>query len=181
TPARRDEPGPPCAEQYQRRSPPPTSSTPLATFRGVLVLGRQGGLDHFLREGVVASRMRVEIAEQPEALGRTFDALLPQVAELRALAGEARQVLFIARGSSDNAAVYGHYLLSARAGRLPSLASPPLATAHPPRPPPPPAHPPPRPPPPGRRPGLCRSPVRPHRGGRGPSRLGPPARRADGG
>ena len=78
----------------------------------------------------MASRMRVEIAEQPEALGRTLDALLPQVAELRALAGEARQVLFIARGSSDNAAVYGHYLLSARAGRLTSLASPSLATAY---------------------------------------------------
>src|SRR5215204_4627845 len=79
---------------------------------------------------MVASRMRAEIAEQPEALGRTLDALLPQVAELRALAGEARQVLFIARGSSDNAAVYGHYLLSARAGRLTSLASPSLATAY---------------------------------------------------
>ena len=78
----------------------------------------------------MASRMRVEIAEQPEALGRTFDALLPQVAELRALAGEPRQVLFIARGSSDNAAVYGQYLCSARAGRLTTLAAPSLATAY---------------------------------------------------
>jgi fructoselysine-6-P-deglycase FrlB-like protein len=78
----------------------------------------------------VASRMRAEIAEQPEALGRTFDALLPRVAELGALARDTRQVLFIARGSSDNAAVYGHYLLSARAGRLASLASPSLATAY---------------------------------------------------
>ena len=63
----------------------------------------------------MASRMRAEIAEQPEALGRTFDALLPRVAELGALARDTRHVLFIARGSSDNAAVYGHYLLSARA------------------------------------------------------------------
>ena len=75
-------------------------------------------------------RMRVEIAEQPEALRRTFEALLPQVGELRALATDTRQVLFIARGSSDNAAVYGQYLCSARAGRLASLAAPSLATVY---------------------------------------------------
>jgi glucosamine 6-phosphate synthetase-like amidotransferase/phosphosugar isomerase protein len=78
----------------------------------------------------VPSRMRVEIAEQPEALGVTFDALLAQVGELEALGRGTRQVLFIARGSSDNAAVYGQYLCSARAGRLASLASPSLATAY---------------------------------------------------
>jgi fructoselysine-6-P-deglycase FrlB-like protein len=78
----------------------------------------------------VPSRMRVEIAEQPEALRRTFEALLPQVGELRALARDTRQVLFIARGSSDNAAVYGQYLCSARAGRLASLAAPSLATVY---------------------------------------------------
>ena len=76
------------------------------------------------------SWMRVEIAEQPEALRRTFEALLPQVGELRALARDTRQVLFIARGSSDNAAVYGQYLCSARAGRLASLAAPSLATVY---------------------------------------------------
>lgn len=81
-------------------------------------------------EGVVPSRMRVEIGEQPAALRRTFDALLPQVAELKALARDTRQVLFIARGSSDNAAVYGQYLCAARAGRLASLGSPSLATAY---------------------------------------------------
>jgi glucosamine 6-phosphate synthetase-like amidotransferase/phosphosugar isomerase protein len=74
--------------------------------------------------------MRVEIAEQPEALRRTFQELLPQVGELRTLARETRQVLFIARGSSDNAAVYGQYLCSARGGRLASLASPSLATTY---------------------------------------------------
>jgi glutamine---fructose-6-phosphate transaminase (isomerizing) len=74
--------------------------------------------------------MRIEIAEQPEALGTTFDALLAQVGELAALGRDTRQVLFIARGSSDNAAVYGQYLCSARAGRLASLASPSLATAY---------------------------------------------------
>ena len=76
------------------------------------------------------SRMRTEIAEQPEALRRTFEALLPQAGELEALGRPTRQVLFIARGSSDNAAVYGQYLCSARAGRLASLASPSLATVY---------------------------------------------------
>jgi glutamine---fructose-6-phosphate transaminase (isomerizing) len=74
--------------------------------------------------------MRTEIAEQPQALRRTFEALLPQTGELGALGRATRQVLFIARGSSDNAAVYGQYLCSARAGRLASLASPSLATVY---------------------------------------------------
>jgi fructoselysine-6-P-deglycase FrlB-like protein len=78
----------------------------------------------------VPSQMLSEIAEQPEALRRTFAALLPRIGELEALAGETRQVLFIARGSSDNAAVYGQYLCSARAGRLTTLAAPSLATAY---------------------------------------------------
>jgi len=78
----------------------------------------------------VPSRMRVEIAEQPEALRRTLEALLPQVGALEALGRETRQVLFIARGSSDNAAVYGQYLCSVHAGRLVSLAAPSLATVY---------------------------------------------------
>jgi glucosamine 6-phosphate synthetase-like amidotransferase/phosphosugar isomerase protein len=78
----------------------------------------------------VPSRMRAEIAEQPDALRRTLDSLLPQAGALEALGRETRQVLFIARGSSDNAAVYGQYLCSVRAGRLASLASPSLATVY---------------------------------------------------
>ena len=76
------------------------------------------------------SRMRFEIAEQPDALRRTFDALLPRVGALEALGRETRQVLFIARGSSDNAAVYGQYLCSVHAGRLASLAAPSVATVY---------------------------------------------------
>lgn len=78
----------------------------------------------------MTSQMLSEIAEQPEALRRTFDALVPRIGELEALAAGTRQVLFIARGSSDNAAVYGQYLCSARAGRLTTLAAPSLATAY---------------------------------------------------
>ena len=55
--------------------------------------------------------MAREVAEQPAALARTLDALRPQRGELAALAEGRRAVLFLARGSSDNAAVYGRYLL----------------------------------------------------------------------
>lgn len=76
------------------------------------------------------TRMRSEIAEQPAALRRTLAALLPRVGDVRALAGATRQVLFIARGSSDNAAVYARYLAEAHAGRLATLASPSIATTY---------------------------------------------------
>jgi glucosamine--fructose-6-phosphate aminotransferase (isomerizing) len=78
----------------------------------------------------VSSRMRAEIEEQPAVLARTLAALLPQVPDLTRLAEQTRQVLFIARGSSDNAAVYGHYLAEVRGGRLATLASPSVATAY---------------------------------------------------
>jgi glucosamine--fructose-6-phosphate aminotransferase (isomerizing) len=74
--------------------------------------------------------MRAEIEEQPQALRATIDALLPRAGEITALARETRQVLFIARGTSDNAAVYGSYLTQVRAGRLATLASPSVATAY---------------------------------------------------
>jgi glutamine---fructose-6-phosphate transaminase (isomerizing) len=76
------------------------------------------------------SWMRAEIAEQPTALQATIDSLLPRAAEAGRLARGTRSVLFIARGTSDNAAVYGSYLLQAFAGRLATLASPSIATAY---------------------------------------------------
>lgn len=76
------------------------------------------------------TRMRQEIQEQPAALRRTLDALRPAVRELRSVARDCRHVLFIARGSSDNAAVYGQYLCSVRGGRLGTLASPSVATTY---------------------------------------------------
>jgi glucosamine--fructose-6-phosphate aminotransferase (isomerizing) len=80
--------------------------------------------------GQRATHMRTEIAEQPAALRATIDALLPAAAEAAALAGDTRQVLLIARGTSDNAAVYGSYLIQTRAGRLATLASPSIATTY---------------------------------------------------
>lgn len=78
----------------------------------------------------MTSRMRAEIEEQPEALARTLSALRPLVPRLRSVADGCRSVLLIARGSSDNAAVYGSYLCSVRAGRLATLASPSVATTY---------------------------------------------------
>jgi glutamine---fructose-6-phosphate transaminase (isomerizing) len=76
------------------------------------------------------TRMRAEIEQQPDALRATLAALLPRVGEAAALARDTRQVLFIARGTSDNAAVYGSYLTQVRAGRLATLASPSVATTY---------------------------------------------------
>jgi glucosamine--fructose-6-phosphate aminotransferase (isomerizing) len=75
--------------------------------------------------------MRTEIGQQPAALRATLDALLPSAAAAAGqLAAGCRQVLFIARGTSDNAAVYGSYLLQAQAGLLATLASPSIATEY---------------------------------------------------
>jgi glutamine---fructose-6-phosphate transaminase (isomerizing) len=74
--------------------------------------------------------MRSEIGEQPAAIRATIEALLPRAAEAAALAPGTRQVLFIARGTSDNAAVYGSYLIQTHAGRLATLASPSIATTY---------------------------------------------------
>jgi glucosamine--fructose-6-phosphate aminotransferase (isomerizing) len=76
------------------------------------------------------THMRAEIAEQPTALRATIGALLPRAGEAERLARGCRQVLLIARGTSDNAAVYGSYLIQAHAGRLATLASPSIATAY---------------------------------------------------
>ena len=78
----------------------------------------------------MTSRMRQEIAEQPDALRATLRALLPRMEEVRALGGAARHLLFIARGTSDNAAVYGRYLIEAYAGRPAGLAAPSIATTY---------------------------------------------------
>jgi glutamine---fructose-6-phosphate transaminase (isomerizing) len=79
---------------------------------------------------VAATHMRLEIAEQPAALRATIASLLPRRGELADLASGTRQVLFVARGTSDNAAVYGSYLIQAHAGRLTTLAAPSIATTY---------------------------------------------------
>lgn len=78
----------------------------------------------------MTTRMRTEIGEQPAALRATLDSLLPRISDIGLLARETRQVLFIARGTSDNAAVYGRYLVETHAGRLGTLAAPSVATTY---------------------------------------------------
>jgi glucosamine--fructose-6-phosphate aminotransferase (isomerizing) len=76
----------------------------------------------------MSSVMAREIAEQPEAVARTLDALLPLRDDLRRLTDGRRHVLLAARGSSDNAAVYGRYLLETHTGVSAGLAAPSVAT-----------------------------------------------------
>jgi len=75
----------------------------------------------------VSTQMAREIAEQPAAVRRTLAALEPLRDSLRELAA-GRRVLFVARGSSDNAALYGRYLLETHAGVSAALAAPSVAT-----------------------------------------------------
>jgi glutamine---fructose-6-phosphate transaminase (isomerizing) len=78
----------------------------------------------------MSSAMLREIGEQPEAVERTITGLTPLAGEIARLGDGIRHVLFIARGSSDNAAVFAQYLCTIRAGRLSTLASPSVATAY---------------------------------------------------
>ncbi len=72
--------------------------------------------------------MAQEVAEQPVAIAATLAALRPLRPRIAELAKGREQILFVARGSSDNAAIYGRYLLEVHAGRTASLAAPSVAT-----------------------------------------------------
>ena len=71
-----------------------------------------------------------EIAEQPDALRRLLAALPDAVAALRGVAADCRGVTVVARGSSDNAARYGQYLVPLRSGWPVTLATPSLTTVY---------------------------------------------------
>jgi len=75
--------------------------------------------------------MAAEMAEQPAGLRRLigrFDAIAKSV---NAIAPEPLNgITIVARGSSDNAAVYGRYLLEAATGKPISLAAPSLHTLY---------------------------------------------------
>ncbi|MDQ3735517.1 MAG: SIS domain-containing protein [Actinomycetota bacterium] len=72
--------------------------------------------------------MAREIAEQPAAVHRTLESLIPLRHDVRTLATGRSQVLFAARGTSDNAAVYGRYLLETHSRVSAALAAPSIAT-----------------------------------------------------
>lgn len=77
---------------------------------------------------MTVTTMAREIAEQPHALSRTIEALRPLRPAIRELAASRRTILFVARGSSDNAAIYGRYLLEVYAGHPAGLAAPSVGT-----------------------------------------------------
>ena len=76
------------------------------------------------------TQMSVEVAQQPEAVARTLAHLRPARADLARLAAGRRRVLLVARGSSDNAAVYGRYLLETHSLWSAALAAPSVATLY---------------------------------------------------
>jgi len=67
-----------------------------------------------------------EIEEQPAALERTFREELPRIEQFRRriLAAPPSLVILVARGTSDNAALFGRYLLEMTTGIPVSLAAP---------------------------------------------------------
>lgn len=76
----------------------------------------------------MTSLMKAEIQEQPEAVAQTLDALSALGDDIAHLGRTARAVVFYGRGSSDNAAVYGRYLVEAHSHRLGALGVPSMAT-----------------------------------------------------
>ena len=76
--------------------------------------------------------MLEEIREQPAALERTLQSELPAIEELRSrLAGRTpRLIVLAARGTSDNAATFGRYLLEILTGIPVSLAAPSIVTLY---------------------------------------------------
>ena len=73
--------------------------------------------------------MAAEMAEQPGVLAALLERRAEIASSVRAL-GEPAGVVLVARGSSDNAAIYGRYLLEPAVGRPVSLAAPSLFTLY---------------------------------------------------
>jgi glucosamine--fructose-6-phosphate aminotransferase (isomerizing) len=80
---------------------------------------------------VSGTLMRSEMAEQPDVLARFMQHFDDHVDHIRALVPpQLAGVTFVARGSSDHAAVYGRYLAELASGRPGSLAAPSLLTLY---------------------------------------------------
>lgn len=78
------------------------------------------------------SRMLEEIRQQPETLARTLASELNNIEEFRSLMQQRqpRLVVLAARGTSDNAAQFGRYLIEITTGIPVSLAAPSVHTAY---------------------------------------------------
>lgn len=73
-----------------------------------------------------------EIEQQPEALRRTFEAERRHAAEFKKFASSRkfRLIVLVARGTSDNAALFGRYLLEIATGIPVSLCAPSIHTLY---------------------------------------------------
>jgi glutamine---fructose-6-phosphate transaminase (isomerizing) len=78
------------------------------------------------------SKMLEEIREQPAALERTLHAERKPIEKLRSLLEreKPRLIMLVARGTSDNAAQFGRYLLEIATGIPVSLAAPSIFTLY---------------------------------------------------
>jgi len=100
-------------------------TTERATGRASGATSGEGGHD------MTGQLMAAEMAEQPEVLARVRARAAADAAAVRAvLPSPLAGVVFLARGSSDNAAVFGRYLAELRAGRPAGLAAPSLYTRY---------------------------------------------------
>lgn len=78
------------------------------------------------------SRMLEEIRQQPETLARTLRAEMPRMARFARILARRRPslIVLVARGTSDNAAQFGRYLLEILTGIPVSLAAPSVFTLY---------------------------------------------------
>lgn len=81
---------------------------------------------------VPGHRMRQEIIQQPEAIAATLAAETDRIREFaqRLRSDGIRQVLLVARGTSDNAAMYARYAFGVIAGKVASLTPMSLLTVY---------------------------------------------------
>jgi glucosamine--fructose-6-phosphate aminotransferase (isomerizing) len=76
--------------------------------------------------------MLAEIRQQPQALEHTLAGAAPAIASLRRALEKHRPrlIVLVARGTSDNAALFGRYLIETTTGIPVSLAAPSVATLY---------------------------------------------------
>jgi glucosamine--fructose-6-phosphate aminotransferase (isomerizing) len=83
------------------------------------------------RSGIIrAMSLRDEIKQQPAVVRKLLDEGWPEVRALGRALARVEHVTLVARGSSDNAATYGKYLLESIAGIVTALAAPSLVTRY---------------------------------------------------
>lgn len=109
--------------------------TKAPPFLSVFIRGCHAGVHRGrlpLLSSNVMSKMLEEIRQQPAALERTLKAELRRIEAFKRLieTRRPRLILLAARGTSDNAALFGRYLFAITAGIPVSLAAPSIFTLY---------------------------------------------------